>query len=288
MARRRRAAATWLVIVLVTVGLLAGGGIWVANAFRGMFAPPLAVGCTASVGDAKATLATDQAANAALISAISVRRGMPARAASIGLAVAMQESKLRNITHGDMDSLGLFQQRPSQGWGTEAQILDPVYSANAFFNELDTVTGYADMPITEAAQVVQRSAYPAAYAKHESVAKAFASALTGNSPGALSCTLADPTKAGSATAVTDALAAAYGNLGGISAAGATVTIPASDTLGWSVAQWAVANASALGITEVAHDGKAWVRSANDGGANVGWRAAPSAAGTVVITVRGGQ
>ena len=76
--------------------------------------------CTAA-GGGSAELATDQAANAALITAVAVRRGLPPRAASIALATAMQESKLRNIGHGDQagpDSRGLFQQRPSQGWGT--------------------------------------------------------------------------------------------------------------------------------------------------------------------------
>ena len=121
-----------------------------------------------------------------------MRRELPPRAASIALATAMQESKLRNLEHGDRDSLGLFQQRPSQGWGTQEQILNPVYAINAFYDALDQVDGYQTMAITEAAQAVQRSAYPDAYAEHEADARALASALTGETTGgAFSCVVRD-------------------------------------------------------------------------------------------------
>ena len=134
-------------------------------------------------------LETEQAENAGLIAAIAVERGLPARAATIALATAYQESDLENLESGDRDSLGLFQQRPSQGWGSREQILDPVYATNAFYDELVEIDGYEDMEITEAAQLVQRSAFPEAYADHEADARVLASALTGNSPRAFSCTL---------------------------------------------------------------------------------------------------
>src|SRR6476646_9433554 len=132
--------------------------------------------CTATVSGHEVTLSTEQAENAALIAAVAVQRGMPARAASIALATAYQESKLYNLEQGDRDSLGLFQQRPSQGWGTRQQILNPFYDA------LAKVNGYENMRITAAAQEVQRSGYPEAYAEHEADARVLASALTGNSP----------------------------------------------------------------------------------------------------------
>jgi hypothetical protein len=116
---------------------------------------------------------------------------MPARAATIALATAYQESGLRNVEYGDRDSLGLFQQRPSQGWGTRAQILDPYYATNAFYEALAQVDGYTALPITEAAQRVQRSAFPGAYADHEQDARVLASALTGNSKAAFWCTVDD-------------------------------------------------------------------------------------------------
>jgi hypothetical protein len=144
-------------------------------------------GCTAEVGGHTVDIDLEQAENAALITAISLERGMPARAASIALATAFQESKLYNIDYGDRDSVGLFQQRPSQGWGSVEQLMDPVFATHAFYDELAEVEGYQAMEITEAAQAVQRSAYPEAYADHEQDGRALASALTGNSPGALWC-----------------------------------------------------------------------------------------------------
>ena len=105
--------------------------------------------------------------NAATITAVGTGRGMPERAVTIALATALQESGLRNIDHGDLDSLGLFQQRPSQGWGTAEQILDPDYAAGEFYKHLAKVHDYPRLPLTVAAQRVQRSGFPQAYAKHE-------------------------------------------------------------------------------------------------------------------------
>src|SRR6478609_5406961 len=143
--------------------------------------------CTATVDGRTVTLDPEQAENAALITAVAIDRGMPARAASIALATAYQESKLYNVEQGDRDSVGLFQQRPSQGWGTRRELLNPVYAANAFYDALDKVDGYESMRITVAAQEVQRSGYPEAYADHEADARTLASALTGQSPHAFSC-----------------------------------------------------------------------------------------------------
>jgi murein DD-endopeptidase MepM/ murein hydrolase activator NlpD len=109
--------------------------------------------------------------HARIIVAVGVRTGIPVRGHVIAVATALQESGLRNLGHlgdaNDHDSLGLFQQRPSQGWGTPAQILDPAYAASAFYRRLVTIAGWQTMPLTVAAQRVQRSAYPDAYAKWE-------------------------------------------------------------------------------------------------------------------------
>ncbi|MFD2688377.1 heavy metal transporter [Streptomyces phyllanthi] len=129
----------------------------------------------------------EQAANAATISAVGTSRGMPERAVTIALATALQESGLRNISHGDRDSLGLFQQRPSQGWGTEKQIMDPAYAAGEFYEHLAKVPGYSRLPLTDAAQRVQRSGFPQAYAKHEPDATLLAAALTGRAAATLTC-----------------------------------------------------------------------------------------------------
>ena len=109
----------------------------------------------------------EQVGFAATIVFVGAQMGVPIRGWIIAVATALQESDLRNPRGGDQDSIGLFQQRPSQGWGTPEQIRDPVYASGKFYERLLTVAGWQQMPLTEAAQAVQRSAYPDAYAKHE-------------------------------------------------------------------------------------------------------------------------
>ncbi|MFD8422080.1 heavy metal transporter [Streptomyces sp. NPDC059466] len=137
--------------------------------------------------DASYEFTPEQAVNAATISAVGTSRGLPERAVAIALATALQESGLHNIRHGDRDSLGLFQQRPSQGWGTTKQIMDPTYAAGVFYEHLAKVSGYTRLPLTVAAQRVQRSGYPQAYAKHEPDATMLAAALTGRAAATLTC-----------------------------------------------------------------------------------------------------
>ncbi|NSC23721.1 heavy metal transporter [Streptomyces albus subsp. chlorinus] len=153
-----------------------------------------------------------QAANAATIAAVASRRGLPERAVTIALATAMQESHLRNIAHGDRDSLGLFQQRPSQGWGDARQIQDPVYASDRFYDHLVEVPGYSRLPLTVAAQRVQRSGYPQAYAKHEADATLLTAALTGREAAALTCTAGtlDPDEPGDPERVRERLAREFG------------------------------------------------------------------------------
>jgi hypothetical protein len=122
----------------------------------------------------------DQLANAATIVSVGIGRGIPARGLVIAVAAALQESALRNLgTATDHDSLGLFQQRPSQGWGSPDQLMDPVYATNAFYTKLLTVPNWQRLPLTDAAQAVQRSAYPAAYTKWEPDATALVALSTG-------------------------------------------------------------------------------------------------------------
>lgn len=111
------------------------------------------------------TLTDEQKQNAAAIISVAKDMELPPRAWLVALATAMQESTLRNIDYGDRDSLGLFQQRPSQGWGSPAQVTDPAYSSRIFYESLLEVPGWESMPVTVAAQTVQRSAFPGAYAK---------------------------------------------------------------------------------------------------------------------------
>ncbi|MFE5482956.1 C40 family peptidase [Streptomyces sp. NPDC056527] len=118
-----------------------------------------------------------QIPNAKVIVATGIQKRVPARGQVIALATALQESTLINLDHGDRDSLGLFQQRPSQGWGTREQILDPVYSSGKFYDRLVKLWDWQHMPLTVAAQKVQRSGFPDAYAKHEPLATALQQAI---------------------------------------------------------------------------------------------------------------
>jgi len=108
----------------------------------------------------------EQLANVASILTVGNTKGVPPWGWVVAVATAMQESTLRNLPGGADDSIGLFQQRPSQGWGTPQQLRDPAYQAGKFFDKLVTIAGWQQMPLTQAAQAVQVSAYPDAYAKH--------------------------------------------------------------------------------------------------------------------------
>ncbi|GIH16352.1 hypothetical protein Raf01_45240 [Rugosimonospora africana] len=109
----------------------------------------------------------DQVALAAVIVSVGEQMGIPVRGPVIAVATAIQESDLTNPAGGDRDSVGLFQQRPSQGWGTPDQLHDPVYASRMFYARLQAIPGWQDMSLTGAAQAVQRSAYPDAYARWE-------------------------------------------------------------------------------------------------------------------------
>lgn len=114
---------------------------------------------------------SEQLSNAVIIVAVGTGRGIPTRGRVIAVATAIQESSLRNLgdlgANNDHDSLGLFQQRPSQGWGTPLQLQDPIYASNKFYDKLLTIANWEQLPLAQAAQAVQRSAYPDAYARWE-------------------------------------------------------------------------------------------------------------------------
>lgn len=257
--------------------------------------------CVASVDETEVRLSLEQAENAALIAAIAQSRGLPARAVTIALATAYQESKILNITYGDRDSLGLFQQRPSQGWGTDEEVLDPYHATNAFYDALVKVPDYRRLDVTVAAQKVQRSAYPDAYADHEDDARVLASALTGNSRAAFHCvTEGNPETASSelkkngltprADEARRDLLAAFGeqSLGGFEPRGVNSGHMSGSThyegravdifyrpinaqnkrRGWAMAHYLVAQADRLGISTVIFDNKIWKSGRASSG---GWR-----------------
>jgi hypothetical protein len=226
--------------------------------------------CRTKLGRLTVVLTDEQARNASLIAAIAIRRGMPAHAATIGLATAMQESKLYNLRGGDRDSLGLFQQRPSQGWGTPREILDPVHATNAFYDALQRVPGYQTLAVTKAAQEVQHSGFPEAYASYENDARALASALTGYSPAAFSCHLpapADPPAPAPRRAndLRTALRPAFGSVEVSVATGGRLDVAAATApRGWALASYLVAHAYRLGLSHVAYRGREWSADSDRG------------------------
>jgi hypothetical protein len=241
--------------------------------------------CTATVDGHTTVLDTDQARNASLIAAISIQRGLPAQAASIALAAAIQESKLYNVRGGDRDSLGLFQQRPSQGWGTPQQIKQPVHATNAFYAALERVPGYTTLPITQAAQQVQRSGFPDAYAVHEQSARTLASALTGFSPAAFTCHVTAPPSSTKkdpigrrAVSLRRNLRSAFGGESVSVISGSRLQVSASSsTRGWALASYLVGHSASLALTHVTYAGRVWTA-----GTNNGWQHGASASSGAVI------
>ena len=120
-----------------------------------------------------------QLQHASTINAVGLSRGISEQGRIIAVATAYQESSLRNRPDGDRDSVGLFQQRPSQGWGTAEQIIDPVYASGKFYDALLEVPDWQDMSLTDAAQAVQYSGFPDAYAKWEPQATTLVTGLSG-------------------------------------------------------------------------------------------------------------
>ncbi|MDO8144320.1 hypothetical protein Q6349_07020 [Isoptericola sp. 178] len=263
--RRRPAPGAGAVVAVLAVGAAAVTGTLLYQGVKD--GRPGAQECTARLDGTEWSLSTVQAHNAALIVGTTIQRSLPARAGTIGVATALQESQLVNIDYGDRDSLGLFQQRPSQGWGTPDEILDPVYSTGAFYDGLVEVEGWPTMAVTDAAQAVQRSAFPTAYAQHESRARAWASSLTGHSPGSVTCTLRPADPATAHVGVPERLDRDLGlGADAVRSDGATVRVDAAglhegdtDRGTWTVAHWAVATANATGATEVRAADQVWTR-----------------------------
>jgi len=203
------------------------------------------------------SLSTEQAANAATIGAVATRRKLPVRAATIALAAALQESKLVNVEYGDRDSMGLFQQRPSQGWGSPSQILDPRYSAGRFYDALLKVPGWQRKRLTDAAQAVQQSGHPRAYQQWEKQATVLATAFTGAEPAAVSCAFPEPTVAATPAKVLQLLEVELPHTRIATSALAAELRP---TAAWASVGWLIAHADRLGIEAVAHDGRRWTRA----------------------------
>jgi hypothetical protein len=229
-------------VVVLAVAVAAVGTYAIRAAVVG-HGKPAGLPCSAANGTTTYAFDLAQAANAATIAAVGKRLGLADHAVTVGLAAALQESRLRNLPYGDLDSLGLFQQRPSQGWGTPAQVQTPSYAAAAFFGRLAQVAGWQAMTVADAAQAVQHSAAPSAYAQWEAQARVMAEALTGEVAAGFSCRadVGQPTPT-DAAALAQALGRELGpvNLGG----------PVPAPRGWVVASWIVGHAQEFHVRSV--------------------------------------
>ena len=256
--------------------------------------------CAAVSSDgARRTLTPDQAQNAALIANIAVTRGLPDHAATVAIATAMQESRLTNLDYGDLDSLGLFQQRPSQGWGTAEQVSDMTYATNIFYDHLLQVPDWETIPVEDAAQEVQRSGYPELYATWDAMARAWASGLTGERSAGVTCALEPATSSDGLVAAISATLpnvkvsvmplngkTGTNNGAATNTASTTLTITLPDGLSadnrtrlcWQTAGWLVTQAHQYGIDALHADGMDWNRRAGT------WTGTETAEQTVTVTL----
>ncbi|WP_065472144.1 cobalt transporter [Bifidobacterium longum] len=254
-----------------------------------------------SPNGARRTLTPDQAQNAALIANIAVTRGLPDHAATVAIATAMQESRLTNLDYGDLDSLGLFQQRPSQGWGTAEQVSDMTYATNIFYDHLLQVPDWETIPVEDAAQEVQCSGYPELYATWDAMARAWASGLTGERSAGVTCAL-EPATSSDADGLVAAISATLPNVkvsvmplngktgtnngAATNTASTTLTITLPDGLSadnrtrlcWQTAGWLVTQAHQYGIDALHADGMDWNRRAGT------WTGTETAEQTVTVTL----
>jgi hypothetical protein len=258
---RKAAVLAVVLVALVTVTIVS------VSRLTKLHVPFLSDTCRSYASNDVVRLAPDQLTHAATIVAAAARRDLPERAAAIALATALQESKLRNLDAGDRDSIGLFQQRPSQGWGTPEELSDPRYAAGEFYDHLVRVRGWQKMRLTDAAQAVQRSAHPELYQKWESDATTLAAALLGDEAGAVTCQLRRPPDMSGQPASTALVAELAADLGKLtvnpSVDGDTPILTvavgggAKSRLGWQSAHWFVAKAHEFGVRRVAFDGDVW-------------------------------
>ena len=246
-----------LVLLLAVVAL--GAGVYVA--FRNVPTILGETGCTAGAGRAAVVLDPQQAQIAATIAGVAHHRGMPSRALTVAYATAMQETHLHDPDYGDLDSVGVFQQRPSEGWGPASKLVDPVFASTRFFRALAQVPGYEQMPVYKAAQAVQHSADGYAYEQYQGLAAHLTSAFTGT-PRAVWCWPAGHTGKAQLTPARRGIVKAFGPLpasrsaSGGDAPSLLVQAP-QPSLGWAVAAWLVTHAGKYRLHDVRYAGFRW-------------------------------
>jgi hypothetical protein len=278
------------------VVLLAVGGFAAYSAYQHFVTKLLTVpGCQSGTGVDAFPLDFVQASDAAVIAGVAAREHLPRQALVIAYATALQESHLENLSYGDLDSVGIFQQRPSEGWGTPAQLQDPVYASTAFFRALVKIPGYTRLPVYQAAQDVQHSADGSAYEQYAQTGAALADQFT-VTPHEVTCWY-DPATQAASNGVSTRLnmraadrdlkrtfgrPAERGPVRRVTTArsGKSGTFAVTAAGGWAVANWLVTNASSYGITQVRYGGYQWTAGLTE----TAWQRDPgSATGSIVAS-----
>jgi hypothetical protein len=248
-----------LTLVLLIAVVALGAGVYVA--FRHVPTILGQTGCTAGTGHTAVALDSQQAQIAATIAGVAHHRDMPSRALTVAYATAMQETHLHDPDYGDLDSVGVFQQRPSEGWGPASKLVDPVYASTKFFRALAQVPGYRQMPVYKAAQAVQHSADGYAYQQYQGLAAHLTTAFTG-APRAVWCWPAAGKGKAQLTPARRAIVHAFGSLPasrsatGGDAPSLLVRAP-QPSLGWAVAAWLVTHAGKYRLHDVRYAGFRW-------------------------------
>jgi hypothetical protein len=279
-------ARTAIAALVIAVAL--GGLAYAARyAFLRITAtPPPPPGCQFGPTAESTDLDTGQAAIASLIAGVAARRHLPQQALTIALATAMQESQLENLPYGDRDSLGVFQQRPSEGWGTPAEIKDPVYATTRFFEALVQVPRYTKIPLAVAAQDVQHSADGSAYETQAYVAGLLAGYLTGSPARQVTCWYTPtPGQRADISAARKGLVQDFGPagrddvvVGDTTASSDQMLVKAQPAATWTVAAWLVTHAQQYQISEVRYAGYRW--EAADG--SMGWQRDPGRSSNTIV------
>jgi hypothetical protein len=249
---------------------------------HGRITPGIGTGCLVRSHSTDVPLTASQAGLAATIAGVARHRSMPTRAVTIAYAAALQESGLENLPYGDRDSVGVFQQRPSQGWGPRRLLLDPVYATTRFFRALAGIPGYRHLLIYKAAQEVQHSADGYAYAQYAGQGAVMASGFTGQVPRSVWCWYSHSRHVHRRLAAARAqLTGAFGHLSLSSVGDPTTRVRvARPSVGWSVATWLVTHAGAFGITTVSYDGYRWTTAQG----SHGWRRTDVRGGKPSVTL----
>lgn len=270
-----------LVLLLAIVATLAVVVWHLVTGRKVGFIPP-AEQCLATINGQTASLDLEQSHYASVIVGEALARGLEPRAASIALATAMQESNLHNLGagEGDRDSVGLFQQRPSMGWGSSTQLNDPWYASGRFYAALVKVPDWRTGNINDVAQEVQKSGVPDGYTKHVDAARTIASSATGFSALSMSCSNRETTP-GHAADLAGFMRRAFPSAR-VSVEGKRVVVSGlKDTAQWAAAHLAMMNTGADGVNQVSVAARSWT---NDTGRMADWKPA-SPSQDVVITVR---